>query len=268
MKKLIQIIVCLSILFSACSKQDMNQPPTVSDIRLLKDKIGVGQLIVGTVDITDPENDTLNIKYHWTDDYGFSSDGQDVNWRPSKAGQQNIQVTIVDGENIITKTKTVIVYECDYRLSLWGDGMDEIIINEFPKTPDDLTSSGALVYVDPNNANLAYAFYLDNNFILYAGADLYGKKYLFGSYNNYIFDFETYRAAFIAKFGNPTRQDTIWSSNMIGPELYKTRKENWGDALMLKYLKLYSYWYVNGNKIILQLFNNGSIIFATTYQKQ
>lgn len=266
MKKLIQIIICFGVLLSACSKQDINQAPTVSEIRLLKDKIGVGQLIVGAVDITDPENDTLNIKYLWSDDYGFTWDKDDLNWRPSKAGQQNIKVTIIDGENQVSKTKSVMVYECDYRFALWGDPMFEILINEYPDQP--VVVSSGLVYTDKTNSTIGHAYYINSSLEVYAGAELYTKRYNYGDYNGYISDYERYRSDLIAKLGNPVDQDTIWSSNMIGPELYKTRKENWGDALMLKYLKLYSYWMVNGNNITLQLFNNGTVMLATTYQKQ
>ena len=256
MKKL-SMILMICVLILSCKKESINQPPVVSDIELSKFKIGVGQTIVSSVKVTDPERDTINIKYKWYDDFGFSQSlGSHANWRPSKSGVQNLTVEVIDAGNVVKKSITVTVYDCDYRKSLWDDSMFDVALNEYP-----LKGTISVNELDFSEGNL---------FFIYG----FSKEKLSSviEFNvetaNYIPAFDAKVSEFILKYGKASKRDTTWSANVTNP-LYKSNKAfYWEESVRNGNLQFMFIWYTPTTKISLILAKINSVVFATIYDQK
>ncbi len=267
MKKIFLLLTVLAFVFAGCSKDDdpIENTPNLSEIKISKEKVGVGQLIVASCKVSVPNNDTLNLAYEWKDDYGFIYNKKDLNWRPTKAGNQTITLTVKNGSQSTTKTTNVTVYDCDYRLTLWNENSADVMISEMPKKPVTSYLPDYLFYLDENDNTIGHAYVLNSNLNIIGGMDLYTKKYSFGEYNGYYEDYKKYRQELIAKYGNPVSENKILDPSAVDEE------EFFGDYVLLGKLEFQSKWETKTTNILLNLkkgSTSGTVSLATIYTKK
>lgn len=139
MKKFILIIglFVIAFLFVTCKKDTtlppstVNNPPKITEIQVSPAEIVTNSNVTLTALATDPEGD--NLDYTWKSLSGsfISTTGQSVQWTtPSSAGSVEITLTVSDGVNTKTLTKSINIQAATGSLSVTS------------------TPSGANIYMD------------------------------------------------------------------------------------------------------------------------
>jgi hypothetical protein len=275
-KVLLLLAVTLPLLFVGCSKDDDNEIQTIDvnsiDITFPNDnqKIGVGQLVIASIDV----KNNKSLTYNWSDEYGFISDKDTLNWIPTKKGTQTLKLELKNKTTTKTITKNVQVFECDYRLCFWGQDMFDIMIDEAANvaklhntTNKPITSylPSYIVYTDLDDATIGHAYMLDSDFKVYGGLDMFTKTYPSTQYNNYLSDYDNERNKLIAKYGTPITNDTIWNRLVGNSPAY------FGTNLVNGNVELKATWENESTKIVLQIkkgTSSGTVSFNTGYQKK
>ncbi|MDP8206716.1 MAG: hypothetical protein P9L92_08655 [Candidatus Electryonea clarkiae] len=119
-------------------------------------------------------------------------------------------------------------------------------------TEDEVKASEPLETAEENERYLAYKtsvigkdvfvvyFFIDNQLTRarYVLADSHSNK------NDFITDYEDFKAILIKKYGNPVQDDSIWKN-----DLYKDDYSDWGTAISIGHLVYFSNWKTNDTEI-------------------
>ena len=112
MKKLFSIlgVLIFSVIIITCKKEESNQPPKINDIQVNPSEIYPNAKVIITAIVTDSDGDNLTYTWNCTSGLFTSTTGQSVNWTaPPEKGSVTINITVSDGKNTTTESKTITI---------------------------------------------------------------------------------------------------------------------------------------------------------------
>lgn len=147
--------------------------------------------------------------------------------------------------------------QTDFRKAHWKMSIDSVKLSETKKPVYEVQS--ALAYTDKVAGKDAFILYIFSNNKLSGASYAFKEKY--SNENQYISDFEEIKGILTEKYGKPVKDDIIWSK-----DLFRDRRDEWGTALALGYVKFKARWENDRTLVILELQGNRSDIgLSCTY---
>jgi hypothetical protein len=166
-----------------------------------------------------------------------------IEQQSENADQKSSDITGKNMDDALFKEIQTIAKR-DFRKTTWG--MDKYTVKlteaDDPRTEND----SALIYKRKFaglEALLGYIFVEDK---LVRARYMFHQQY--SDFNKYIIDHDKLEKALVKKYGNATKERTIWSN-----DLYTKIPTQWGIALSQGYLTYISYWITNKTEISLTL---------------
>lgn len=215
MKQIFLFLFISCIFFISCSDDNGNEntPTVLPEIKIHKDKIGVGQFILG--ECKPLGNDTLGFTYNWDADNGTIKKSNDYtcSWIPQKKGSSTISVTVTRGKEEVSKSTKVNVVDCDFELALWGDHMADILINEYfinnQQSEPEVSLELGLILFPFARTDLIIGYFSDKNAEVVCGISQTTKKY--GIENQkYVEDYNREKEKLISLYGTPKTDEVKW----------------------------------------------------------
>ncbi len=137
----------------------------------------------------------------------------------------------------------------DFRNVNWGMAKQDVKLHESSNdfTEDEHMLTYNKIVAGNYLATLVYDFNQDDS--LYSATYLFDEEHT--NPNLYINEFNTTKDLLIKEYGKPLSDETTWSNS-----LFKDKKENWGLALEMGYVKFETKWKTKNSTIGLELFGD------------
>lgn len=215
MKQILLFSLALCAFFCSCSNDNDDQETVLPKIKFHKNKIGVGQYIIGSCKPLG--NDTLGYTYAWDTDNGTIKKGGNYSsgWIPDKKGNSKVSVTVTRKNEEVRRSTNINVVDCNFELALWYDHMADVIVNEFlindiEATPEFDPESG-LVMVAFSRNNYAIGYVSISTPDIIGGIRQTTKKYGIES-DKYVYEYNEEKERLIKQYGEPETDEIIWKS--------------------------------------------------------
>jgi hypothetical protein len=158
---------------------------------------------------------------------------------------------------LLLVSSAAVAQDYDFRRARWGMSKAEVKASEAPNVADE--SAKRLYYetaVLGKNVVVVYAFVEKK--LVRAGYLLREKH---SNRNDYINDFNEFKAVLSQKYGDPIRDETVWRT-----DLYRNDPQHWGFAVSLGHLVYRAEWRTPATTIRSALLgNNYKVTYGVNY---